>query len=54
MARKEQKDIADSGKEISSGLRFGIIVTLALFLVEVIIRGIRTDIFSAFHFTSSF
>ena len=52
MARKEIKDIADLGEEIPSGLRFGIIVTIALFWVEVI-RGILTDIFSAFNFSSN-
>ena len=52
MAKKELKEIADIGKETPSSLRFGIVVTVALFWVQLI-RSIFTDLFSAFNFTSN-
>ena len=52
MAGKELKGAANSARETPGSLRFGIIVTISVFWVQLI-RSILTDIFSAFNFSSN-
>ena len=51
MANKDLKNIANMGKEVPSSLRFGIIVTVSLFWVQLV-RSIFTDLFSAMNLNS--
>jgi hypothetical protein len=52
IAKREIKEVTHLGGEIPSGLRFGIIVSIALIWVQVI-RSIFSDIFSLLHILSN-
>lgn len=51
MPKRELKDISNLGKDTPGSLRFGIIVTVSLFWVQLV-RSILDDLFSAFNLNS--